>query len=354
LLASLRLPAVAAFPFPALADAMPSAHLRRITRARRSPLAAVALFMVAALMVAPMRENFAMPKGKAVAPGHGARTNLKKHPLEIPLEAPEPEPEPAAERLEYRPPFTFHLLTQFPQHKRMKEDTQSMKYIRSKLLHALEHSQDHIQHVEATVKYEEHFHRHVNRKHVSVKSQREEDSQVAESPSEFKLLAPYQVKVVVNLKNKKQVIFANPEKHAQTSLNEAVDLASETLKVMLHKQKEIFIDQYRKARDAVDLDEVGQELQSDVLAVEQEENQEEDDAAMEELYQRVEAGDPEKREPASKQVVRDGPVYKQAVEAKPAAAKVTAATKTKAPAAKKAEAPQVAKSAGSLKSLLLD
>merc|ERR1712217_141217 len=40
-----------------------------------------------------------------------------------------------------------------------------------------------------------------------------------------KMLAPYQVKVMVSLKNHKQVIFANPEKHAQHTMTEATDVA---------------------------------------------------------------------------------------------------------------------------------
>lgn len=219
--------------------------------ARRSrPLRVALMAALAAAMFHVTCTAFSAPSGMSRSQAKSqlrTRGNLKPQVLEVPLEEPEEEA-PAAEPLaDYRPPYTLHMVTQFPNHKHLSEEKQAYKYLEGKLTSCLENVDDLIKHVELKLSVEENFHKekdgHKKVVEAPVKAIQTDDGEIVEANSDSfgktgaKVLAPYQVKVVVSLKSGKDVIYSNPEKHAESSLTEATDAMADGLRRLLREEK---------------------------------------------------------------------------------------------------------------------
>lgn len=210
-----------------------------------------------------------------------------------PVEAPEEEKPAMPER---RVPYTLHIVTQLPQHKHLHEESNAKHYIEEKVVSAMEKFEDFIKHVEVNLQVSEHFHREKRpekgKKGGELVETEEEDIAVSkESNPGHKILTPYIFKATVTLANHHKVTLSNPEKHAQATLQEAVDHMVDVLKKSLRDEKNRMIHAHRKQADALpeeemeDLQELNKELADGIM----EEKAGADDEAEEAMYQRIEA-----------------------------------------------------------------
>jgi len=271
-------------------------------RSRRSrlPGAVLAAAAFAALAWAGLATCFSTP-GLSRKQKHGTfhtRSDIPKEVLEVPLPEEEvdvPQAEPLPER---RVPYTMHVLSQYPDHHHLPAEGATQKFIVNKIQGALENTESLIKHVEVRVLVLEHFHK-VKANHkkpaqggpvdMDIVLPVEAQEPKTQSDDGYRMLAPYQVKVVISLKNKKEVIFANPEKHAQATITEAIDEACDGIQRLMREEKVKEVQKQRRAQkdlgtEQQELDELDDEL----LAVSEQEALIED-AAMEEFYQKVEA-----------------------------------------------------------------
>lgn len=220
------------------------------------------------------------------------RNELPKNPLEISLEEEPEEVEQAEAMPARRVPYTVNLVTHFPNNKGLSEESSARKYLEKKLTGSLDHMEDMIRSVELQLKVEEHFHREKegHKKVVVPETTAVEtsDGNIVEEPTVdygstgSKVLAPYQIKVLVTLKNGKEVIYSNPEKHAEGTLTEAADSMADALRKLLREEKGKEINSQRQAKATdVDLDTFEDEPIDEIGAAE--------DAAVEEMYERIEA-----------------------------------------------------------------
>ncbi|CAK9044789.1 unnamed protein product [Durusdinium trenchii] len=250
-------------------------------------------------------------------------------------EAPEKPPMP-----ERRVPYSMHIVTQLPQHKHLKEESNAQHYIEEKVpsplilpfgiaaaqtpikIHqvfevvgALENFEDFIRHVE------DNFHREKRPEKAKAKSPLvdqtflkgsadvvDEEEDVIPSPPEkewgHKVLMPYVFKAqgfaTVTLVNHHKIALSNPEKHAQASLQdhataggvEATDHMVDVLRKSLREEKNRMISNKRKQAESMpdDMDDMeaynkeNGELSDAVVEAKASEDDEEA------LYQRIEAG----------------------------------------------------------------
>lgn len=209
-----------------------------------------------------------------------------------PVEAPEEEKPPMPER---RVPYTLHIVTQLPQHKHLHEESNAKNYIEEKVVSAMEKFEDFIKHVEVNLQVSEHFHREKRpekaKKGGELVETEEDDIAVSkEANPGHKILTPYIFKATVTLANHHKVTLSNPEKHAQATLQEAVDHMVDVLKKSLRDEKNRMIHAHRKQADALpeeemdDLQEVNKELADGIM----EDKAGADDEAEEAMYQRIE------------------------------------------------------------------
>eukprot|EP00913_Durusdinium_trenchii_P028936 g27131.t1 len=162
-------------------------------------------------------------------------------------EAPEKPPMP-----ERRVPYSMHIVTQLPQHKHLKEESNAQHYIEEKVVGALENFEDFIRHVE------DNFHREKRPEKAKAKSSADvvdEEEDVIPSPPEkewgHKVLMPYVFKATVTLVNHHKIALSNPEKHAQASLQDhatagATDHMVDVLRKSLREEKNRMISNKRK------------------------------------------------------------------------------------------------------------
>jgi len=274
-------------------EAMPSAVQmplvgRHAREPRRSRALAVALATVA--LTAPLRcgLTFAMQPGWTKKQQRGTMHNKDRLPTqyEVPLETPEPELEAAEPEPERRLPYTMNVILQFAD-----ESRPSSKYVQQKITQALENTESMIRNVDVRVQRLDHFHREKPGRPHRLAAEDLEDGPVMLSSKDSTgadALAPYQLKVKVDLKNNRQVILSNPEKHAQPTLTEAVDHAVDVLRKLMREEKEKEIGQMRKRHED------GEEIEADLLSdAEWEEDSyvSASDKEAEAMYQAVEAAE---------------------------------------------------------------
>jgi len=255
----------------------------------------------AALAWAGLTACFAAPTRKQQQSTFHTRSQLQKEVLEVPLPEEVVEPPPPEQLPERRVPYTMHILSQYPAHHHLPEEGATQKFISRKFQGALENTESLIKHVEVRVLVLEHFHKmKVHHKKppqagavILDEALPDETSKVraAKPPSDdgYRALAPYQVKVVISLKNRREVVFANPEKHAQASITEAIDDACDGIRHLMREEKVKEIQKQRRQQkdpgaEQQELDEADDEL---LAASEQEALLA--DAAMDELYKKVES-----------------------------------------------------------------
>jgi len=220
---------------------------------RRHPWLLVAA-AAGTLLAAPSRwgSGFAMQPGRTRKQLRGTLHNKDRLPTlyELPLEEPEPEPAPKGQPLEHRVPYTLNIVTQFPH-----GANPNWKYIEKKIMHALQNTEDMVQHVDVRVLMLEHFHREKPRRSPGGLAMRPGDEvddleaaavTSSEDRTGAKALDPFQLKVKVDLRNHRQVILSNPEKHAQPTLTEAVDHTADLLRKLMREEKERDIRLWRK------------------------------------------------------------------------------------------------------------
>jgi len=233
-----------------------------------------------------------------------ARGGEKPQVLEVARATPEEDVPEVEELPERRIPYTMHVLSQYPDHKHLPDEGATIKFIKSKIIGALDGAENLIRHVEVRVQVQENFHR------LKVNHKKPNEDNAGETG--IKVLCPYQLKVVVGLKIGKDVVFHNPEKHAQPTITEAVDLAADVLRGMMREEKEKDIRQKRRAQrtagdDDQDLDEalLGDDAQEVEEVSELHVLDELADPAVDDFYDKVEAklerGAATEAEPAAKE-----------------------------------------------------
>mmetsp|Transcript_27068 Transcript_27068/g.89904 ORF Transcript_27068/g.89904 Transcript_27068/m.89904 type:complete len:340 (+) Transcript_27068:67-1086(+) len=292
---------------------MATSPLRRRRRTCRRTLAALPALALAASMAAVLAAAaccFSRPVSMPVSSSRKrglihTRGQLPPNPQEIPRPEEEPGPEPEEPEPERRLPYTLHLVTQFGINSHLKENTNAVKWIREKIVHALEHNQDMIMHVEVRLKLIEGFHvpkvKHTMVPHVGTIKRgpmplvlnEEDDLAIVVPKNTNRALTPFVYTAVVKLKHQgKVVVFSNPEHHAGATITEATDLMCHTLKTTLKEEKDKEIKrQRRRHRDDPDL------AITSVLEVDEEEVEiprrsrgpELEDARIEQEYEAVEA-----------------------------------------------------------------
>ncbi|CAK9040648.1 Ankyrin repeat domain-containing protein 17 [Durusdinium trenchii] len=217
---------------------------------------------------------------------------------ELPPEEEEPEAPEKPPMPERRVPYSMHIVTQLPQHKHLKEESNAQHYIEEKVVGALENFEDFIRHVEVHLQKSDNFHREKRPEKAKAKSSADvvdEEEDVIPSPPEkewgHKVLMPYVFKATVTLVNHHKIALSNPEKHAQASLQEATDHMVDVLRKSLREEKNRMISNKRKQAESMpddmdDMEAYNKELSDAVV----EAKASEDDEAEEALYQRIEAG----------------------------------------------------------------
>jgi len=223
--------------------------------------------------------------------------------VEVPREEEEPEPEVKPPMPERRVPYTLHIASQFPQHKHLHEDSTARKFIEGKLVNSLENFESMIRHVEVHVQFSDNFHRDmpsIADKHKSkakeprpadpvsddAEAQEELAAPSADAAAGKRVVTPYIIKASVSLNNHHIISLANPEKHAQASLQEAVDHMVDVLRKSLREEKDKTLTARKKERRNVLPDDDDNSLD---IAGSIAEEQFEQDSKDEELYAQVEA-----------------------------------------------------------------
>jgi hypothetical protein len=141
------------------------------------------------------------------------------------------------------------------------------------MIHALEHFEDMIRHVEVNLQVSEHFHREKSTKHKEPRADGLDDDVLVASPvvafdASHKQLTPYIFKVALTLNNHHVINLSNAEKHAQPTLTEALDHIADVMKKSLREEKDKQITEKKKARRNAmsDLDEVDDMLVAETIA----------------------------------------------------------------------------------------
>jgi len=191
--------------------------------------------------------------------------------LEIPLEVEEPEAPPKQPMPVRRVPYSLSIFSQFPNGKHLGEDTAARTYIEEKFTGALENFEDQIRAAEVHLQVSDNFHR--------------------KDGVDGEMLAPYIFKATLTLASGKSIVLANPEKHAQATLQEATDHMIDVLRKSLRLEKEKNMHLRKKEKNAAMLGS-DEDDQDDIAAEEIAQAAEAEaaaDAADEQLYRIVEA-----------------------------------------------------------------
>jgi len=260
-----------------------------VARRSRAPIALVAL---GALCARGWLGAFSAPVGlsrKQQKSSLHTRGNLKET-LEVALPEPEepaPEQEPLPDR---RVPYSLHVVSHLPHNKHLKEESNARRVIEQKIAHAFANSEDIIKHVEVNLQVSENFHKH-DKISKGSKNAGVDDDIAAMTDSVHSTVAPYVFKVTVTLKNKRTVVLANPEKHAQATLKEGLDHMVDVIKRALRQEKERTIEFNRRQNEqgfesGPDFSQDLEGMEADSLAAEE---QAAADAEAEDMYSRIEA-----------------------------------------------------------------
>jgi len=172
------------------------------------------------------------------------KDKMPRHVQEIPLPVEEEEPADKEEMPLYKPPYGLHVESHLAE-----GQNPSVKYIQNKVMDALQSSEDFIHRVEVSLHEQEHFHRaKSSKRHASHSYEKKIETGKDASPLKPGLLAPFQMKAVIHMRNHKQIIVSNPEKHAQPTIPEAVDHLADVLRKRVREEKEKEIRRNRKQK----------------------------------------------------------------------------------------------------------
>jgi len=104
------------------------------------------------------------------------------------------------------------------------------------------------------------------------------------------MISPYIFKVTVTLTNKKTIVLANAEKHAQPTMTEGLDHMVDVIKKSLREEKDKAISAAKKEKAMMDMGDVPEATDPDAEAESlADEIEAEADRKAEELYTRMEA-----------------------------------------------------------------
>jgi len=235
----------------------------------------------------------AMSKKPAAGTIH-TRNNLPRQ-VEDPLEVPEPEPEAKEPLPAHRVPYSLHIVSHFPHHKHLHEESGARKAIEEKIVSSFHNFEDLIRHVEVNLQVSENFHRTVDTgKHSKHPHKRElsQDDEPIEVRGGNQMLAPYLFKVTVSLRNHRTIVLANAEKHAQPTLTEGLDHMVDVVKKSLREEKDKMIEAHKREKSGEDLlGDEAMDLQDAKLEAEElaEEMEAKADKEMEALYEVIES-----------------------------------------------------------------
>lgn len=283
-----------------MAPSMSTTRRGRLLPVALAAAASAALLSSSPLFGASEVQAFSSVSGlnrKQVKSQLRTRGDLPKNVLEIPLEEEPVEEEEKPDMPETRVPYAINMMIGLPNQKEDMWDNflkggSARGYLEKKLTGALDQMEDMIRAVDLQLKVEEHFHKEKDghKKVVVAETTAVEtaDGSIVEEPTvDFgstgaKVLAPYQIKVMVSLKNGKEIIYSNPEKHAEGTLTEAADSMADGLRKLLREEKDKMINKYRQAKDNAGLDDTFEDEPIDTIGAAE-------DAVVEDLYQRIEA-----------------------------------------------------------------
>merc|ERR1719333_1207909 len=116
--------------------------------------------------------------------------DLKSQVLEVPLPVEEEEVLEVEELPERRIPYTMHIQSQLPDHKHLPDEGATHKFIKHKIVGALDGAENLVRHVEVNVRVLENFHR------LKVDRKKPKPSGDSKGETGVKALCPYQLKVV--------------------------------------------------------------------------------------------------------------------------------------------------------------
>lgn len=225
------------------------------------------------------------------------RGQLPKNVLEIKDEEEPVEEAPKPDMPDTRVPYAINMMIGLPSQKEEMWDTflkggSARGYLEKKLTGALDQVEDMIRAVDLQLKVDENFHKEKDGRKQMVMPENtaveKSDGSIVEEPTVgfgstgAKVLAPYQIKVMVSLKSGKEIMYSNPEKHAEGTLTEAADSMADGLRKLLREEKDKMIAKYRQAKGTAGLDDTFEDEPIDEIGAAE-------DAVVEDLYQRIEA-----------------------------------------------------------------
>jgi hypothetical protein len=144
-------------------------------------------------------------------------------------------------------PYSLHVVSHLPHNKHLKEESNARKLIEKKIANSFANSEDIIKHVEVNLQVSENFHKHDKTAKKTSGADEEAVPNFAHST-----VAPFIFKVTVTLKNKRTVVLANPEKHAQATLGEGLDHMVDVIKRSLKQEKDRTIERKRREKEEAD------------------------------------------------------------------------------------------------------
>jgi ribosome-associated translation inhibitor RaiA len=187
----------------------------------------------------------------------------------------------------------LHIVSHFPNNKHLGEESRARQTIEDKILHSFMNMEDMIRNVEVNLQVSENFKR--SKPSNSARQTTTDDEEYLTEEADFenpghRMISPYIFKVTVTLTNKRTIVLANAEKHAQPTLMEGLDHMVDVIKKSLRQEKDKAISAAKKEKSMMDMGDVSEDMDPDAeaefLAVEIEA---EADRKAEEMYRRVEA-----------------------------------------------------------------
>ncbi|CAE8686568.1 unnamed protein product [Polarella glacialis] len=192
----------------------------------------------------------------------------------------------------------MNIVSHFPQHKHLHEESFARKAIEDKIVNSLENFEDIIRHLDVNLQMVENFHREKTSHHKpSEKGTDDSEEPILLDPlpdreSGHKVLAPYIFKVSVSLTNDHVVHLTNSEKHAQSSFTEALDHMVDVVRKSLREEKEKVLTSRKKEKRNMmpDTDEDGEDEEAIAARMTEDLDLEKDEATAK-MYAKVEGSE---------------------------------------------------------------
>eukprot|EP00933_Yihiella_yeosuensis_P007714 TRINITY_DN112872_c0_g1_i1.p1 TRINITY_DN112872_c0_g1~~TRINITY_DN112872_c0_g1_i1.p1 ORF type:complete len:299 (-),score=73.46 TRINITY_DN112872_c0_g1_i1:84-980(-) len=228
------------------------------------------------------------------------RGNLYKNVVEV-KEEEVVEEVPKEPLPEHRVPYSLNIVSHLPNNEHFHEESFTRKRIEEKIVTSFQIFEDLIKHFDVNMQIIEHFHREKSTHPSTIIRDLEEDLEEVEESKpvvdradrNHKKITPYVIKASVSLHNGHIIQLANPEKHAQASMGEALDHMVDVLKKSLREEKARMIDQHHHKRkeDRIampEVDDMKAFAEDEEIAL-QEENDLQQDKEAQAMYERIEA-----------------------------------------------------------------